>query len=161
VESVPSGQRFNSKPFARTSRAGDRDRRPIRSPDRFLASERHNVTASSLDPPISDLVSVDVTDVGAAVHVTVTGEVDSASAPSLRTELDAVLDGSPVEVVLDLRGVGFLDSAGLSVLAAAHRRAGVDGVRLRVLASGRAVKRPMQITGLWDLLGVEQVSPGA
>jgi anti-sigma B factor antagonist len=29
-----------------------------------------------------------------------------------------------------------------------------------VLASGRAVIRPLQITGLWDLLGAEQVEPG-
>jgi anti-sigma B factor antagonist len=29
-------------------------------------------------------------------------------------------------------------------------------VRLRVLASNRAVLRPMQITGLYDLLGVER-----
>jgi anti-sigma B factor antagonist len=34
-------------------------------------------------------------------------------------------------------------------------------VRFRVLASGRAVIRPMQITGLWELLGAEQVLPGA
>lgn len=119
------------------------------------------MTASSLDPPISDLVSVAVTTLGSGVTVTVIGEVDSASAPIVGAELDAVLDAGPTEVVLDLCHVGFLDSAGLSVLAAAHRRAGLEHVRLRVLASGRAVKRPMQITGLWDLLGVEQVPPGA
>lgn len=119
------------------------------------------MTASSLDPPVSDLVAVDVTEAGTGVHVTVTGEVDSASAPVLRRELDAVLDARPAEIVLDLRGVGFLDSAGLSVLAAAHRRAGAEDVRLRVVAYGRAVKRPLQITGLWDLLAVEQVAPGA
>ena len=122
------------------------------------------MTASSLDRPslpISDLVTVAVTDVGTGVHVSVTGEVDSASAPVLRAELDVVLDAGPQEVVLDLRGVGFLDSAGLSVLAAAHRRALHEQVRLRVLASSRAVERPMRITGLWDLLGVEQVTPGA
>jgi anti-sigma B factor antagonist len=131
-----------------------------RSPDRFLASERQFVTASSLDPPLSDLVTVDVLDVGSAVHVVVTGEVDSSSAPALRTRLDGVLDAGPAEVVVDLCAVGFLDSAGLSVLAGAHRRAGAENVRLRVLASGRAVMRPMQITGLWNLLGVEQVGPG-
>jgi anti-sigma B factor antagonist len=42
------------------------------------------------------------------------------------------------------------------VLAAAHRRAAAEGVRLRVLASSRAVIRPMQITGLYDLLRVER-----
>lgn len=117
------------------------------------------MTASSLDPPISDLVTVAVTEVGTTLTITVSGEVDSSSAPVLRKELDAALDCGAAELVVDLRGVDFLDSAGLAALAGAHRRAGEDGVRLRVLASGRAVMRPMQITGLWQLLGAEQVAP--
>ena len=115
------------------------------------------MTAFSLDPPVSDLLTVVVTGVGTTVTVTVTGEVDSSSAPVLRAELDTALDTAPAEVVVDLGAVSFLDSAGLAVLAGAHRRAGVDGVHLRVLASSRAVVRPMKITGLWELLGVEQV----
>jgi anti-sigma B factor antagonist len=42
------------------------------------------------------------------------------------------------------------------VLAAAYRRAVAQNTRMRVLASCRAVIRPLQITGLFDLLGVEQ-----
>jgi anti-sigma B factor antagonist len=119
------------------------------------------VTASSLDPPLSDIVTVRVTEAGSTAVVAVAGEVDSSSAPVLRKELDAVLDLGAAEVVVDLCRVDFLDSAGLAVLAGAHRRAGLDGVRLRVLASGRPVTRPMQITGLWQLLGAELVQPGA
>jgi anti-sigma B factor antagonist len=118
------------------------------------------VTASSLDPPLSDLVTVDVVEDGTTVRVLVAGEVDSSSAPSLRARLDDALATGAAEIVVDLGAVTFLDSAGLSVLAATHRRAGTAGVRLRVLASGRAVMRPMQITGLWELLGAEQVQPG-
>jgi anti-sigma B factor antagonist len=118
------------------------------------------VTAASLDPS-RDLVTFDVTANGPTVRIRALGEIDSSSASSLRAELDAVLDGTPGEVVLDLTGVSFLDSAGLSTLAAAHRRATADGTRLRVLASGRAVMRPLQITGLWELLGAEQVDPAA
>jgi anti-sigma B factor antagonist len=118
------------------------------------------VTAASLDPS-RDLVTFEVTAAGSTVRIRALGEIDSSSAGALRAELDAVLDGTPGEVVLDLTGVTFLDSAGLSTLAAAHRRAGGDGVRLRVLASGRAVMRPLQITGLWELLGAEQVDPGS
>jgi anti-sigma B factor antagonist len=118
------------------------------------------VTASSLEPPLSDLVTVSVTEAGSTVHLVVTGEVDSSSAPVLRTELASALDLGPAELVVDLRAVTFLDSAGLAVLAGAHRRAGEQGGRMHVLAAGRAVIRPMQITGLWELLGAEQVDPG-
>jgi anti-sigma B factor antagonist len=108
----------------------------------------------------TDLVRIAVSGGESTVRLSAAGEIDSSSASVVRTEIDAVL-GRPVrEVVLDLDEVTFLDSAGLSALAAAHRLAGERGVRLRVLASGRAVIRPLQITGLWDLLGAEQIAPG-
>ncbi|RBY80673.1 anti-sigma factor antagonist [Geodermatophilus sp. TF02-6] len=109
--------------------------------------------------PTDELVSIDVTTSAAGVVVTVTGEVDACTAPSLQAAVDAAFDAPALTV--DLDGVTFLDSAGLCVLARAHREASERGVRLRVLASGRAVVRPLQITGLWELLGVELVAPGA
>ena len=116
------------------------------------------MTATSVDPPTSELVTVSVSTSDTVVRVTVAGEVDSTSAPVLREQIDAVIDGGAPEFVVDLVQVTFLDSAGLCVLAAAHRRAGERGSRLRVLASSRAVIRPLQITGLWSLLGASEVS---
>ena len=110
---------------------------------------------------MSDLVTLEVTGDSATTVLTAVGEVDSSSAPALRTRLDSVLDGGVAALTVDLNGVTFLDSAGLCVLAAAHRRAARDGIRLRVLASSRAVIRPLQITGLYDLLDVEQEQVGA
>jgi anti-sigma B factor antagonist len=109
-----------------------------------------------LDPP-TDLVAVTVSGTGSAVRVTAVGEVDSTSAPVLRQQLDALLDGDVREFTVDLGQVTFLDSAGLCVLAAAHRRAVRQDVTMRVLASSRAVIRPLQITGLWELLQAERV----
>ena len=119
------------------------------------------MTASPIDRPASDLISIDVADLGAGVTVTAAGEVDSTSAPVLRERLDALLDGGAQEITIDLAAVTFLDSAGLCVLAAAYRRASGQDVRLRVLAASRAVIRPLQITGLWNLLQVEKVGAGA
>ena len=116
------------------------------------------MTASKLDPPITDLVSVEVSGSGPAVCVTAAGEIDSTSAPVLREQLDSLLEGGVREVTVDLCQVTFLDSAGLCVLAAAHRRAVRQNVTMRVLASSRAVIRPLQITGLWDLLRAERLS---
>jgi anti-sigma B factor antagonist len=113
------------------------------------------VTAPSLDPAAGDLLSIEVT--AAPAIVTVAGEIDSTTAPELRQRLDDLLDGGATEFTVDLRQVSFLDSAGLCVLAGTHRRAVRDGVRMRLLASSRAVVRPLQITGLWELLQAEQV----
>ena len=112
--------------------------------------------------PIDDLVAIDVTGSAATgVLLTVTGEVDSSTAPSLRAVVDTAFADRARSLTIDLEGVTFLDSAGLCVLAAAHRRAAEDGVVLRVVASGRAVVRPLQITGLYDLLAVGRLRPGA
>ena len=116
------------------------------------------MTAHSLGPPANELVSVDVVESGSTACVTAAGEIDSTSAPVLGEQLDALLEGDVQEFTVDLSRVTFLDSAGLCVLAAAHRRALGRDVRMRVLASSRAVIRPLQITGLWDLLHAEQVA---
>jgi anti-sigma B factor antagonist len=119
------------------------------------------VTAS-LDPgDVTDLVRIEVDGDSTTTRLIATGEVDSSSAPALRARLDEVLDKGTTDLTVDLTGVTFLDSAGLCVLAAAHRRAVRTDVRLRVLASTRAVIRPMQITGLFDLLDVVASESGA
>lgn len=119
------------------------------------------MTASSLETQATDLVRIEVSGDASRTVLTAAGEVDSTSAPVLRGRLDAALDAGTPEVTVDLHGVTFLDSAGLCVLAAAHRRASRDGIRLHVLASSRAVVRPLQITGLFALLGVVTDASGA
>ena len=115
------------------------------------------MTASPIDRLTTELVTVEVSGTAPQVLLTVSGEVDSSSAPVVRQHLDALLDDAVRELTIDLTAVTFLDSAGLCVLAAAHRRAVAQDVRLRVLASSRAVVRPLQITGLWQLLQAEHV----
>ena len=118
------------------------------------------MTATPIHRPTNDLLTVELSEPAPSARVTVSGEVDSSSAPLLREQLDTLFEGELRELVIDLSAVTFLDSAGLCVLAAAHRRAGSD-VQLRVLASSRAVIRPLQITGLWQLLHAEQVGENA
>lgn len=119
------------------------------------------MTATSLESPTSDLVTIEVTVDGATGRLTAAGEIDSTSAPVLRERLEPLLDGAVETFVVDLVRVTFLDSAGLCVLAAAHRRAVEIDVRMQVVASSRAVIRPLQITGLWSLLGASEVEPDA
>ncbi|WP_158544848.1 STAS domain-containing protein [Blastococcus sp. TF02-09] len=106
---------------------------------------------------MTDLVRIDVDTFDRTVHVTARGEIDSSSSPVFERSLDDVLEGRVGELVIDLCGVTFLDSAGLCVLASAHRRARERQIPVRLLASTRAVVRPLEITGLWRLLGAEQV----
>ena len=74
--------------------------------------------------------------------------VQSSTGPLFRE-----LDLARLSLVVDLSEVTFLDSAGLSTLAGAHLAAKRSS-RTLLLRCGqaRAVLRPLQITGLWDVL---------
>ncbi|CCH90800.1 putative Anti-sigma-B factor antagonist [Modestobacter italicus] len=94
--------------------------------------------------------------------VTVVGEVDTLGAPVLGGCLDELLACPDVRAVeLDLSGVTFLDSAGLTVLVRAHRTAEGSGRVLRLrCGTGRAVLRPLQLTGLVDVLTLADAPDG-
>lgn len=82
-----------------------------------------------------------------AAVLTVYGEVDMLTAPLLTAAVDEALAGAPSVLVVDLAAVYFLASAGLTALVTItqHREAGAS---LRIVASGRATVRPIQLTGL-------------
>jgi anti-sigma B factor antagonist len=56
---------------------------------------------------------------GDVVGLAVSGEVDIATAPQLRTALADAIGGSPRGVELDLRDCSFIDSTGLQVIVRA------------------------------------------
>jgi len=91
-----------------------------------------------------------------AVIVRLHGELDLLTAPAFAEQLrmaEALLT-PPAPVVADLTGVTFLASAGLSVLAEYGQRYARLGSRLCVVATNRAVLRPITVTGLDELLVV-------
>ncbi|MBK1786485.1 anti-sigma factor antagonist [Prauserella cavernicola] len=77
----------------------------------------------------------------------VSGEVDLLSAPDLRAWIQEEV-APPSSLVLDLDGVGFLGSAGLSVLAELAERSIGQQLRWAIVASSRVVLRPLEATGL-------------
>lgn len=97
-------------------------------------------------------VSVDARPDG-VVLVAVAGDVDLNSAPIVSKAL-AAAQSEELPVLLDTRQVGFLGSAGLSVLVDAARHAReVDG-RLAVLVTQHAVRRAIEVTGLDSVLSL-------
>lgn len=80
--------------------------------------------------------------------VAASGEIDLATAPALRTELLAALVRHSPRLVLDLSGVTFLDSTGLAVLVAVHRRARAAGGELSLFGPQPVVRKLLGITYL-------------
>lgn len=79
------------------------------------------------------------------------GELDMANASTLTSELETLEANAGSEpITIDMRELEFIDSTGIAVLVAAHRRANTGGdTRLRFIRSGATgVQRVMEVTGL-------------
>jgi anti-sigma B factor antagonist len=99
------------------------------------------------EPPNGQTVHVSVEKHGQAVVLAVSGDIDMVTAPEFEKHLLSALRERPGTLVVDLGGVDFLGSAGLTALVAAHQEAG-EWTRLRVVAESSATARPLQLTGL-------------
>ena len=124
---------------------------------------------SSVDPAftagdadeIGEVVRFDVVAHGDAARVMhVVGEIDTLTAPLLRTKLDAQLAEAPL-LVLDLSDVTFLGSAGLAVLVAAKDVAELHRHRFRLVPGSRIVTRALEATGLLGLFDIADGVPQA
>ena len=113
------------------------------------------VPSEGAEAPFDDVITLATsTNDDGAVTVTVVGEVDTFTAPVLRSSLDTQLEQQPKELVIDLSGVQFLGSAGLAVLVETQKSARSREVDLRLVATTRAVTRPLEVTGLIDLFTI-------
>ena len=79
--------------------------------------------------------------VGRHTVVGVTGEIDVASAPVLRDTLLAQLNRGVESLVVDLRGVTFIDSTGVGSLLRVHHRQGLLGGAVHFVADQPSVLR--------------------
>jgi anti-sigma B factor antagonist len=140
-------------PLALTSGSG------LWSVERHSGADRVTVRIRPDDGPFLDVWSL-VT--AGARTVMVSGEVDCLTAPDFQQLLFDVLSrpDAPCIVVIDLRGVTFLGAAGLTVLILVHRMADSAGQVLSIrCGTARAIIRPLQITGLWDVLPIVEKGP--
>jgi len=85
--------------------------------------------------------------------VAVAGEVDAYTAPDMRAHLLEALRQEPV-VIVDLSGVTFMDSQGLSALLRVDQEARAQGRTLRLERVPRRVLKLLQLTGLDSVLDV-------
>jgi anti-anti-sigma factor len=92
----------------------------------------------------------------AEIVVELDGDLDVYTAAQLRGELGkALADTGDLPLVLDLRNIGFLDSAGLAALlwAQSARRESRHGMRV-VIASGSQPERVFRLAGLEAMMSI-------
>lgn len=86
--------------------------------------------------------------------LTVHGEVDVYTAPTLRERILTVISEGASTVVVDLSKVGFMDSTGLGVLVGALKRLRQSDGNLIVVCDSEPVLKIFAVTGLTDVFGV-------
>ena len=91
--------------------------------------------------------------------VEVSGEVDLHTASALRSALGSAVEAATTadgadDVLVDLSGVGFMDSTGLGELVGAHKALARSGARLHVVVGNDRVARLLRLTALDDVLDV-------
>lgn len=86
--------------------------------------------------------------------VSLTGDLDTASAPKLKGTLEDLLAAGKTRLVLDLFGVAYIDSAGLGELVRAMKRSRECAGDLRVCALRGDVLKVFEMTRLTEGMGV-------
>ena len=86
---------------------------------------------------------------GAHAHVvTVSGELDVVTVPTLRQEFERLLEEGAEQVVVDLLAVPFLDSVALGLLVETCKRVAAREGSFRIVCDDRRIMRIIEITGL-------------
>jgi anti-sigma B factor antagonist len=80
--------------------------------------------------------------------ISVTGELDIATAEQAFSYIREVIDGWQTPVSVDLSGLTFCDASGLGVLARIARHARQAGRQLRLTSARPSLLKIMRITGL-------------
>jgi anti-sigma B factor antagonist len=91
---------------------------------------------------------------GRAVTLALNGELDLVSGPALEEAMAALADSDAELVVVDLRGLTFMDSTGLHLLVQAQQWAHDFGHRFALIRGPEQVQRLFDLTGLADTMTI-------
>jgi anti-sigma B factor antagonist len=89
------------------------------------------------------------------------GELDISTVGELQRELDDLIEAGFGRIVIDLRGVEFIDSTGLHAVLEAHERANHEGWQLALVPGRHAVQQLFEITGTTEQLPFTPSTNGA
>lgn len=92
--------------------------------------------------------AIDTRSTPLAEIVRIKGDADVFVAPQLREELEALVDGAPPAVVVDMGELTFLDSSTLSLLLTFRRRLADADAPLLLVCDNRALLRTFEVTAL-------------
>ncbi len=90
----------------------------------------------------------DVAQRDGTTHLRPEGDLDMSTVEELERLLDTALDDGANRIVVDLRGLGFMDSTGITLLTRYNNAARRDGFDLALVQGHKRIARLFSLTGL-------------
>ena len=104
-------------------------------------------------------MSINIETDDGVVEVYLSGEIDHHSAGELRERIDEAIGAvTPQRVILDFRGVTFMDSSGIGLVMGRYRLMQLAGGRLSVTGASERIQKIMRLAGLDRLHILEQAA---
>ena len=86
--------------------------------------------------------------------ITLSGELDMATAPDLANVLHSLVGPGPDKVILDLSALSFIDSSGIAVLVGSQHKLIEQGRHLTIRGARSHAMKVFEIAGLVEFLHV-------
>ena len=87
------------------------------------------------------------------------GDVDLATVMDLQTKLDVLIVATDDDIALDCAELTFIDSTGIGLVVYAQQALEVRGRACKVVNMSDQARRPFDVLGLTERLGIELLDP--
>ncbi len=102
-------------------------------------------------------MNCEIEQVGGALVVKLSGEIDQHCAEELRSDIDRQLDiKHSASLIIDLGGVDFMDSSGLGLIMGRYRKMKARGGKILLARPTPAVDKLLELSGINKLVGRER-----
>ena len=93
--------------------------------------------------------------------MSVSGRVDSSTAPELESQLSQVVDGGRHHIVLDLKDVEYMSSAGLRAMVSTLKKVKRVNGDLRLANPSARVEEVLRLAGLTSIFSIHSTQEEA
>ena len=92
--------------------------------------------------------------VNKTLYIMLSGELDEYTAPTVRKNLDTILDTQKgfVQIVLDLSELSFMDSTGVGVLIGRYKKMKESNKPIFITNPSRNAERIFKMSGLYEIM---------
>jgi len=110
---------------------------------------------------MTELAEVEATDLDHTRLVRISGEIDLSNAHDVLAAIGDAVRSEAISIIVDLSGVTFLDSSGISMLFRLRERIGFSRQELRlVVPLVSPIRRVLELTRVSDVIPIQDTLSG-